>query len=63
MSRILSVYIDDETETTLTRAAVDLGRSVEDLAEAAVSESACNYRREEMKRADRTRADDQRITR
>lgn len=42
MSKILQVYIDDETEKRLEYSMKDLGMTMEWLAEAAVSETALN---------------------
>jgi predicted transcriptional regulator len=40
MSEILDVYIDDKTQARLTKLSKEMGRSMSDLAEAAVSEAA-----------------------
>ena len=42
---ILSCYVDDETLATLRHIAAQTGRTVEDLAEAAISEAALDERR------------------
>lgn len=44
---ILSVYVDDKTAERLRHASERLDRSVEDLAESAVSESALTYAKRE----------------
>ncbi len=43
MSRTLQVYIEDRTEEWLLHAGANTERSLEDLAESAVSESALEY--------------------
>lgn len=42
---ILQVHVDDKTHARLTQAATELGRTVMDLAEAAVAEAALDYDR------------------
>lgn len=44
---IIKVYVDDRTLATLERVSAESGRSIEDLAEAAISEAACRARRDE----------------
>ena len=45
---ILTCYVDEETLKTLTEVSEETGRSIEDLAEAAIAESACDCRRDKM---------------
>lgn len=45
MSRLISVHLDDATERRLLAASSELGRSIEDLAEAAVAEEALAFER------------------
>lgn len=40
---IISCYIDEETKERLEQAAKDDGRTINELAEAAISEAALNY--------------------
>lgn len=49
MSKVIRVYIDDDTETWLQRAADEHGRSIENLAESAVSEAAVAYKRDKQR--------------
>ncbi len=50
MSRILQVWIDDDTERRLTHASLTLDRGIEDLAENAVAESALDWEKRSMPR-------------
>jgi hypothetical protein len=45
MSAILRVYVDDRTLSQLRRVSEETGRTVEDLAEAAISEAALRSER------------------
>jgi len=42
---ILSCYIDERTEAILRRQSAETGRSIEDLAEAAIANAACDAAR------------------
>jgi hypothetical protein len=53
---ILDVYVDDETLASLKEAAAEHGRTVEWCAEAAVSEAAIQYKREQDERQSARRA-------
>lgn len=44
---ILQCYVDDETLDRLIKASVETGRSIEDLAECAIAETALRNDREE----------------
>ena len=44
---VLSCWISDHDHASLEAAAAELGRSVEELAESAISEAATNWRREQ----------------
>lgn len=50
MGTILSVYITPETERRLQHAAKQLDRSIEDIAESAVSEAALSWEKTSMPR-------------
>ena len=43
---IISCYVDDKDHASLVTAAAEAGRTVEDLAESAISEAACGWRRD-----------------
>lgn len=43
MSRIITIHLPDDTEARMDAIARELGRSIEELAECAVAESALDY--------------------
>lgn len=46
---ILNCYVDDETMRWLEKASVELGRNIEELAEAAISEAAIEFKVSRMR--------------
>ena len=57
---ILQCYIDNRDLAALRAASLETGRGIEELAESAISEAACNWRREHSSdngEVDRARAD------
>jgi len=50
MATLLSIYVDDRDMAALRHAAIEVGKTVEQCAEAAVSEAAGHWRRTHMER-------------
>lgn len=44
----MSVYVSEEDEAALEEASGELGRTVDDLAESALSEAVCTFRRNRL---------------
>jgi hypothetical protein len=44
---VLTLYVSDHDHQSLTAAALETGRGLDELAESAISEAACNWRRDQ----------------